>query len=55
MTFNEALKILKEHQAWRIGDRDEMHKPADVTKAINIIINECEDPNFRKKSRLTKK
>lgn len=43
MTMDEAIKILKDHQAWRTGEEGfEQQHPAIITDAINIIITEYE-------------
>jgi len=40
MTLQEALNILTTYHAWRIGDDEvHMHKPSEVTKAIETLLN----------------
>lgn len=43
MNIDDAIKILKYHQAWRTGEEGfQQQHPAIITKAINVIINEYE-------------
>jgi methyl coenzyme M reductase subunit C-like uncharacterized protein (methanogenesis marker protein 7) len=38
MKLKKAIKILKKHQAWRMGSEIPMLPPIEITKAINKII-----------------
>ena len=40
MEIKEAIKILENHQKWRLGKNEIMCEPKKITKAIEIIINE---------------
>lgn len=40
MTLPEAITILEEHQAWRLGIEKEMINPKVLTQAIDLILNE---------------
>ena len=41
MTIEQAVKILSDHQKWRLGDDTiEATNPKDLTEAINIILKE---------------
>lgn len=39
MTLQEAISILKIHQAWRLGADIVMIEPKELTEAINVILN----------------
>ena len=44
MTIEQAVKILSDHQKWRLGDDTiEATNPKDLTEAINIILKKFED------------
>ena len=38
MTIKQAYKILKHHADWRDGRIAEMVSPADLTKALEIVL-----------------
>jgi hypothetical protein len=38
MTYQEAIKILKIHQLWRLGAEIEMLEPKVLTEAIDTIL-----------------
>lgn len=39
MTLKQAIKILKNHQKWRIGNTDKMkYTPKELTEAIDVAI-----------------
>jgi hypothetical protein len=38
MTIKQAYKILKHHADWRDGRIAEMVTPADLTKALEIVL-----------------
>jgi len=38
MTIKQAYKILKHHADWRDGSIAEMVSPADLTKALEIVL-----------------
>ncbi len=40
MEIKEAIKILENHNNWRLGKTEIMCDPKKITKAIEIIINE---------------
>lgn len=40
MTLHEAITILEEYQAWRLGAETELINPKVLTQAINVILNE---------------
>ena len=40
MTLHEAIAILEEYQAWRLGIEKEMINPKALTQAIDVILNE---------------
>ena len=40
MTLHEAIAILEEYQAWRLGAETEMINPKVLTQAIDLILNE---------------
>ena len=42
MTLPEAVKILKDHNAWRRGDDSEMINPTTLGIAIYLIIEHFE-------------
>ena len=38
MTLKQAYKVLKHHAEWRQGLNSEMLEPAQLTKAIEIVL-----------------
>ena len=38
MKITEAIKLLKHHQGWRLGDDIEMLEPKQVTEVIDTIL-----------------
>jgi len=38
MTIKQAYKILMHHADWRQGKHSEMVTPADLTKALEIVL-----------------
>tara|TARA_R110000868_G_scaffold136504_2_gene349486 strand:+ start:201 stop:356 length:156 start_codon:yes stop_codon:yes gene_type:complete len=39
MNVEEALKILKHHQQWRLGEIDDMpYEPKELTEALYVAI-----------------
>lgn len=43
MELKTAIEILKYHQEWRQGKRDDMiHTPRKLTEAIDIVIEQVE-------------
>jgi hypothetical protein len=38
MTIKQAYKILMHHADWRQGKHSEMVSPADLTKALEIVL-----------------
>ena len=40
MEIKEAIKILENHNKWRLGKTEIMFDPKKITKTIEIIINE---------------
>ena len=43
LTIQDALKILKNHQEWRVGADIEMLNPKAISVAINTVIEYLED------------
>jgi hypothetical protein len=43
MTIKQAYKILKHHADWRQGLNSEMVSPADLTKALEIVLTYLEN------------
>lgn len=45
MTTDEAIKVLKKYNKWRIGDAEDipMLDPKIVTEAINVAIKDMEN------------
>jgi hypothetical protein len=43
MTIKQAYKILKHHADWRQGNTSEMVTPADLTKALEIVLTYLEN------------
>jgi hypothetical protein len=43
MTIKQAYKILKHHADWRDGRIAEMVSPADLTKALEIVLTYLEN------------
>jgi hypothetical protein len=43
MTVKQAYKILKHHADWRQGNTSEMVSPADLTKALEIVLTYLEN------------
>jgi hypothetical protein len=42
MTLQEAIKLLTEHQLWRLGNDDyPMQVPSEITEALDIVLNYC--------------
>ena len=40
MTLQEAIKLLTDHQQWRLGNDDfPMQIPSEITKALHIVLN----------------
>jgi hypothetical protein len=49
MDKKQALKILKDHQSWRLGsDEVTMGLPSDLTQALNIAIHNLENEDIKK-------
>ena len=43
MEIEQAVKILSDHQKWRLGDDTiEATKPKELTEAINVILKKIE-------------
>ena len=40
MTLPEAITIIENYQAWRLGAETEMIDPKVITQAIDVILNE---------------
>ena len=40
MTYQEAIKVLKIHQEWRLGAEIEMLEPKELTEAIDTILTQ---------------
>lgn len=38
MTIKQAYKVLKHHAEWRQGRNSEMLEPAQLTKAIEVVL-----------------
>lgn len=38
MKITEAVKLLRHHQLWRLGDEITMLHPTQITEAINVIL-----------------
>lgn len=38
MQFNDALKVLQNHQQWRLGKSDKNTEPQVLTEAIDVIL-----------------
>ena len=47
MTLKQAIKILSDHQKWRLGVGD-MHSPKEITEAIDIAIHQMKQLNKTK-------
>ena len=48
MEIEQAVKILSDHQKWRLGDDTiEATKPKELTEAINVILKKYEDDKTR--------
>lgn len=47
MTVKQAYKILKHHAEWRQGKESEMVTPADLTKALEIVLTYLENKLMR--------
>ena len=44
MTIEQAVKILSDHQKWRLGDDTiGLTTPKELTEAINVILKKFED------------
>ena len=43
MTIKQAYKILKHHADWRQGLNSEMVSPADLRKALEIVLTYLEN------------
>jgi hypothetical protein len=43
MTIKQAYKILMHHADWRQGKHSEMVSPADLTKALEIVLTYLEN------------
>ena len=42
MTLREAIKLLIDHQQWRLGNDDyPMQVPSEITEALDIVLNHC--------------
>lgn len=39
MTLHEAIKILKDHQIWRLGADAKPTEPKELTEALDVAIN----------------
>lgn len=39
MTLKQAIKILEDHNIWRLGADTEPTKPKELTEALQIAIN----------------
>ena len=42
MTLNEAIEILRQHQAWRRGGEGEMQNPKQIGYAIDRVLSALE-------------
>jgi len=43
MNTQESIKILKDHQSWRLGKTNYMpHEPKTLTEAIDVLIKDAE-------------
>jgi len=43
MELKTAIEILKYHQEWRLGKRDDMiHEPKVLTEALDIVLSAAE-------------
>lgn len=38
MTIKQAYKVLKHHAEWRQGLNNEMLEPAQITKALEVVL-----------------
>ena len=43
MKITEAVKLLRHHQGWRLGDDVEMLEPKQVTEVIDTILHLFEE------------
>ena len=43
MKITEAIKLLRHHQGWRLGDDIEMLEPKQVTEVIDTILHLFEE------------
>jgi hypothetical protein len=43
MTVKQAYKILKHHAEWRQGHESQMISPAELTKALEIVLTYLEN------------
>jgi len=43
MKITEAVKLLEQHQGWRLGDDIEMLEPKQVTEVIDTILHLFEE------------
>jgi hypothetical protein len=43
MKITEAIKLLRHHQGWRLGDDVEMLEPKQVTEVIDTILHLFEE------------
>jgi len=39
MTLNKAIETLRKYQRWRKGLTDETLQPAEISEAIDIVVN----------------
>lgn len=42
MELQTAIEILEYHQAWRLGEKEDMiHEPKKLTEALNVVLSEA--------------
>ena len=46
MNTSEAIKVLKDHQRWRLGGDNKATNPKDLTKAIYIALKILKQSNM---------
>lgn len=51
MSIDKALKVLKEYQSWRLGNRPTFpYQPREVTVALNRVLGCFQEPELSKKA-----
>jgi hypothetical protein len=48
MTLNKAIETLRKYQRWRKGITNEILQPAEISQAIDIVVNHF---TFKKEKR----